>query len=234
MVGLLLLLVAWVGVIRAVWTSDAPVWMKRVVMVGAQLDDPSWTEAWSPPVRDDPLVLVTLGSTYQAQSDVFAAAMEAFRGMPVSALATLGNVFESDDFNPPENVEVVRSAPHSQVLPHTVAAIVHGGHGTVMKTIATGRPMVVLPLGRDQSDNGARVEVVGAGIMVKKQTAVNIRAALKEVLDDPSYRNAAEALGTQVRREFAADRAVSELEALCELRRGHGHRSRSAGSGPPP
>ncbi len=182
--------------------------------VGAQLDDPSWSHQWTPPAGDEPLVLVSLGSTFQNQRSKFEAAMDAFRGLSVRGLVTLGNVFEVGQFSPPDNVDLVASAPHNEVLPHTRAAVVHGGHGTVMKTLAAGRPMVVVPLGRDQFDNGARVEVAGAGIMVKKQSAQHIRAALREVLEDPSYRNAAEALGAQLREEFAADRAISHLEEL--------------------
>lgn len=36
-VGLLALVVAWVGVIRAVWTSAVPIWMKWIVTVGGAL-----------------------------------------------------------------------------------------------------------------------------------------------------------------------------------------------------
>lgn len=192
--------------------SDDP--RGNVVYVGAQLDDPSWSDGWTPPDGDAPLVLATLGSTFQDQRGDYQAILTALSDLPVRGLVTLGNVFTKDQFNVPDNVDVVRSAPHTEVLPHTQAAVVHGGHGTVMKTLAAGRPMVVVPLGRDQFDNAARVEVAGAGIMVKRRTASNIRRALSEVLDNPSYREAAESLGAILRAEAAEDRAVAELEEL--------------------
>ena len=187
----------------------------NVRYVGGQLDDPSWTEPWEAPNADSPLVLVTLGSTYQGQQQIYQTVMSAFDGLDADALVTLGKTFDPSSFDAPSNVDVVSSAPHSQVLPQTEAAVVHGGHGSVIKALAAGCPMVVVPLGRDQFDNGARVEVAGAGIMVKRPTESNIRAALQRVLDEASYRQNAKALGAKIRAESDRDLAVRELESLC-------------------
>ena len=53
----------------------------------------------------------------------------------------------------PDNVTVTRWARHAEVLPHCSAVITHGGHGTVMKALIAGVPLIVVPLGRDQPDN---------------------------------------------------------------------------------
>ena len=58
-------------------------------------------------------------------------------------------------------------APHSEVLRHASAVVTHAGHGTVLKALAAGVPVVAIPLGRDQLDNAARVAHHGAGLRLK-------------------------------------------------------------------
>ena len=65
-----------------------------------------------------------------------------------------------------------RAAPPTrQVLREAAAVVTHGGHGTVIKTLAAGVPMVVMPLGRDQLDNAARVAHHGAGLRVSPKAS---------------------------------------------------------------
>src|SRR5262249_17590959 len=76
----------------------------------------------------------------------------------------LGGVFAPSDFRTPPNVVAVASAPHGAVLPLARAVVAHGGHGTVMKALAHGLPLLCIPLGRDQPDNAVRVLESGAGL----------------------------------------------------------------------
>jgi UDP:flavonoid glycosyltransferase YjiC (YdhE family) len=78
----------------------------------------------------------------------------------------------------PDNVTVTRWVRHADVLPHCSAVITHGGHGTVMKALIAGVPLVVVPLGRDQPGNAARMIRVGAGVRLRKNASVGaLRAA---------------------------------------------------------
>ena len=115
---------------------------------------------------------------------------------------------------PPANVTVVPWARHADVVPHCAAVVTHGGHGTVMKALEAGVPLVVVPLGRDQPDNAARVTHVGAGIQVKgKPNADKLEAALRTVLDDPSYGAAAGRMADRLAEERDDGLVVRELEA---------------------
>ena len=100
------------------------------------------------------------------------------------------------------------------MLQHAAAVVTHGGHGTVVKTLAAGVPMVVLPHGRDQADNAARVTARGAGIALRKSAKPRaIARAVTRLLDDPSYRQAAERLGATIRDDAAAGDLVRTIEA---------------------
>jgi MGT family glycosyltransferase len=184
----------------------------NVRYVGPQLDDPVWPAAWSPSESREPLVLVSLGSTYQRQERTLGAIAAALGRLPVHGLVTLGAL---DPIEAPANVTVVASAPHAAVMPVASAVVCHGGHGTVMKALAHGLPVVCLPLGRDQKDNGARLESCGAGLSLPRgASAARIARAVRRVLDDPSFRDGARRMARIVARDVAADGAVKELEAL--------------------
>jgi UDP:flavonoid glycosyltransferase YjiC (YdhE family) len=93
--------------------------------------------------------------------------------------------------------------------------ITHAGHGTVMKALAAGVPMLLMPHGRDQDDTAARVSARGAGITVRRTASpAAIARALRRLLADGSYRVAARRLGETIRRDAQSDALVRELENL--------------------
>ena len=185
------------------------------VYVGPVLDDPAWVEPWAPPPGEGPLVLVALSSTFQDQVACLQRVVDALATLPVRGLVTTGPALGPADLRAAPNVTVVASAPHSQVLAHAAAVVTHGGHGTVVKALAAGVPLVVAPHGRDQADNAARVTARGAGVAIKSTaTPAAVAAAVRTVLDDPGYRAGAERLGAAIRRDAAGGALVRELEAV--------------------
>lgn len=183
--------------------------------VGPVLDDPSWTEPWTRPEGDNPLVLVGLSSTFQDQLACLQRIADALGSLPVEGLITTGPALDPSVVSAPPNVNVVASAPHAQVLPHAAVMVTHGGHGTVMKSLAAGVPMVVMHHGRDQADNAARLTNRGAGIAIKRSARPSaIAAAVEKLLDEPSYRDNASQLGTAVRRDAASGALLAELDGV--------------------
>ncbi|HZD70598.1 MAG TPA: nucleotide disphospho-sugar-binding domain-containing protein, partial [Actinomycetes bacterium] len=122
--------------------------------VGPVLDDPAWAgRPWTPPPGDDPLVLVAMSSGFQDQLDCLRRVVDALGRLPVRGLVTTGPALDPEALDPPGNVTVVAAAPHRRVLEHAALLVTHGGHGTMMKALAAGVPMLVLHHGRDQADN---------------------------------------------------------------------------------
>ena len=115
----------------------------------------------------------------------------------------------------PANVTVVQSAPHSEVLEHAAAMVTHAGHGSVVKALAAGVPLVMLPFGRDQNDVAARAAHAGAGVRLKPTaSAAKIAAAVRAVLDQPAYGLAARRAAATIAQEREQDAAADALEAL--------------------
>ena len=119
----------------------------NVRLVGPRLDDPAWAGDWTPPAGDDPLVLVGMSSTFMDHADVLQRATTALGDLPVRGLVTTGPAIPVDAIDAPANVTVVERAPHSEVLRHASAVVTHAGHGTVIKSLAAGVPVVAIPLG---------------------------------------------------------------------------------------
>ena len=114
-------------------------------------------------------------------------------------------------------MQVVRSAPHAEVLREAAAVVTHCGHGTTIKALAAGLPLVCLPMGRDQLDVAARVVHRGAGVRLEQSAdPQEIAAELAAVLREPAYREAAERIAVAIAEETAQDRAVEEIEQLIE------------------
>jgi UDP:flavonoid glycosyltransferase YjiC (YdhE family) len=190
----------------------------NVRYVGPVLDDPDWTDGWQSPwavSEARPLVVVSLSSTFQGQRAVLQRVMAALGTLPVRGLVTLGPSMAGERFEVPDNVAAVATAPHSAVFPHASAVVSHAGHGTVMRALAQGVPVLCLPMGRDQDDNAARVVAYGAGLRLRSSAgARRIAAAVRRLLEDPGYRAQAGRLAQVIREDVAADRAVTEIEAV--------------------
>lgn len=183
--------------------------------VGPRLRDPVWAGSWTPPVGPEPLVLVGLSSSYMRQEAVLGRAVAALSSLPVRGLVTTGPDLDPAQVPGAPNVTVVRAAPHGQVMPHAAAVVTHCGHGTVMKALAAGLPVVGLPMGRDQLEVAARVVAVGAGVRLRPgASAPAIARAVRTVLEDPSYREGARRMAGILAEEARTDRAVAELEAV--------------------
>jgi MGT family glycosyltransferase len=195
----------------------------NVRLVGPRLDDPAWAGDWTPPAGDDPLVLVGMSSTFMDHADTLQRVTTALGQLPVRGLVTTGPSVPVEAIDAPPNVTVVERAPHSEILRHAKVVVTHAGHGTVIKALAAGVPVVAMPLGRDQLDNAARVVHHGAGLRLKPKAGPEaIARAVRRVLDEPTFAGGARRLADAIAAETAEDRAVAELEALAEQTLGAG------------
>jgi MGT family glycosyltransferase len=188
--------------------------------VGPYMDDPEWTEDWTPPwpASDTrPLVLVSFSTMYQRQEPTLRRVIEALGALEVRAVVTLGPTLTPGDFPAPPNVAVAARAPHGRILPLAKLAITHVGHASALRPLMAGVPLVCLPLGRDQPDNAQRVVEHGAGLRLMPDARPDeIATAVRTVLADPRYAAAAAAIGARIRADAEARSAERELAAFAQ------------------
>jgi MGT family glycosyltransferase len=190
----------------------------NVRYVGPVLDDPNWAEPWSSPWSGPqalPLVLVGFSSTYQNQGPVLRRVVEALSTLPVRAIVTVGRMLDAVEVSSTGNVVVVGSAPHSQILKEASLVVSHCGHGTTIKALAAGVPMVCIPMGRDQNDTAARVVHHGAGLRLSPKASVTeIRTTVRRVLEEDHFRANASRLASAIAAGASSAEGVPELESL--------------------
>jgi UDP:flavonoid glycosyltransferase YjiC (YdhE family) len=165
----------------------------------------------------DPWVLVTISSQLQDDVPLAEQAMAAVAGMPVRALVTTGP--EQPDgvlADPPPNVRVVRTASHAAVLRRAAALLGHAGHGSVLKAIWHGVPMVLAPWGRDQPGVAYRAVRLGVAEAVPRDevTPDRLAAAVERVLADRAMREQAGRHGARLRAEDHPAKAAALIGSL--------------------
>jgi UDP:flavonoid glycosyltransferase YjiC (YdhE family) len=179
------------------------------------LDDPAWAQPCDPPAGQQPLVIVGLSSTrMRGNVDALRRIVTALDGLAVRAVVPTGPAVDPADIPRTASVAVVRSVRHAQLFPQADAVITHAGHGTLMKALAAGVPTLCLPMGRDQKDNVVRAERHGAVLRLRPNAAPTaIAAAVRRLLDEPTFRANAHHLGATLRAEAASGALVAEIEA---------------------
>lgn len=190
----------------------------NVRYVGPELGDPSWVAPfdapWSPANRD-PLVLVAFSTTFMGHAALLERVIRALSPLAVRGVVTTGPGLDPRTLRAPPHIAVRASAPHAAILREAALVITHAGHGTVIRTLANGVPLIAMPMGRDQSDNAARVVAAGAGIWLSPRSSeTTLRSAVERALSDSSLREGATRARDILAHERAGDRAVEELEAL--------------------
>ncbi|MEV8517281.1 glycosyltransferase [Dactylosporangium sp. NPDC051484] len=172
-----------------------------------------------PPVpTTPPTVYFTLGTIFNTESgDLFARFLGGLRDLPISLVVTVGGGIDPAELGAqPPNVRVERYIPQADLLPRCSAVVSHAGSGTVVGALAHGLPMVLVPMGADQPANADRCESLGVGVVLDAvdSTPADAAEALRAVLWQPSYRDAAQALRTEIAGMPSPAEVLPLLESL--------------------
>jgi UDP:flavonoid glycosyltransferase YjiC (YdhE family) len=187
-------------------------------------DAPEVPEAPVAPLVQDngrPTILMTLGTVYNTNADLFSRFLEALGSEPVNVVCTLGDgASDAVTKDAPANVRFERYIPHSLILPHCQAMLCHAGFNTMMGCLSAGVPIVCVPLGSDQEYNARACDTDGLGLMLKDGEASpeRIRAAVRRVLDEPSFAKNARAFREDMAHRPGFPAAVRRIEALAASR----------------
>jgi UDP:flavonoid glycosyltransferase YjiC (YdhE family) len=140
--------------------------------------------------------------------------LDALADEPVRVLLIAGG--NSLPLELPDNATVRPFVPHADVLPSVSATVTHCGHGTVTASLAYGVPIAGLPYpAADQPLLAARIQALGAGVALDgESSAVIIKSTVRDLLDQPSFREAAVRLGRSIGAAPGAAGAADVLEQL--------------------
>ena len=177
-----------------------------------RLDTPSYLEE-----PGDPWVLVSISSQLQDDLPLAEAALVALADKPVRVVLTVGPDHEPEEVSlRPANAHVEQLVPHSAVLKRGVLLVSHAGHGSVMKALWEGKPMVLVPWGRDQPGVAARAHALGVAEVVARGdgSEVTLAAAIDRVLASSEMHEAATSHATRLQTTDPPGMAATLLESL--------------------
>ena len=210
--------------IQTIKSFDIPIepCPKNVRYIGPELEDPDWvsSQQWVSPwpnQHKNPLIIISFSSTFQNQGEVIQNSIDALSRLPVNGIVTLGPAMEEHEFTVPENVMVLKSMKHSMLFPHADLVITHGGHGTIIRALANGLPIICLPMGRDQDDNAIKVTLKGCGIKLSpRSSSFSIQKAVKQILGDNSFNLNAEKMQNEINKPSRIGEFITEITNLIE------------------
>ncbi len=165
-----------------------------------------------------PRVLVSLSTNaFAGQRRMLQNILDAVAPLPLEATVTVGPGIDAAGLRVPQNASIHAWLDHDQVLATTSLVVGHGGHSTSMRALSFGVPQIVMPANPmiDQKRVGAALEQIHAGMLLPKHAKPQrIREATETVLQDRTYREAANRLGEQIRQRDGADVAAN---TICEF-----------------
>ncbi len=115
----------------------------------------------------------------------------------------------------PDNVHVLKYAPHSWIFPKMQAVIHHGGAGTTAAGIHAGVPTIVVPHLSDQPYWGNLLHQNGVAtknIPRSKLSVERLVVAINEVTSSTHMQAKATALGEKIRSEDSIAKAMTIIE----------------------
>ncbi len=167
-----------------------------------------------------PLIYASLGTLQNGSEAIFKTITEACVGLDAQLLLSLGGGLDPARLGRlPGDPLVVHFAPQLEILKRSALVITHAGLNTVLESLSEGVPLVALPLGNDQPGVAARLKARGACVVVSRHrlTPARLRKAILRVLQDPGYREAAQALQNAIQSD-GAGRAADLIEKVLKLR----------------
>jgi len=173
---------------------------------------------WS---ADDPTPLVLLSFSTgpeQGNVDKMQRTLDALAGLDVHVVATGGRSIDIGKVTAPGNAVALDAADHDALMARAAMVVTHGGHGTMMRALKYGRPMLVMPgMAADQAPNAVLIEEIGVGRSLSQEASVEaIRTAASEVLETPAFAVKAREIAKEMTGPDGATGAALEIEGLLD------------------
>lgn len=173
-------------------------------------EPPAW---WGDLREGRPVIHVTQGTIDNTDPGrLILPTLHAMADMDVLVVATTSGAHVPPQDVPP-NARVTDFVPYEHLLPLVDVMVTNGGYGGTQRALAQGLAVIVAGDTEDKPEVAARVAWTGAGINLRTGTPspTDIRAAVRKVLTDSSYRKAAERLAEEYTHYEALPMITHEL-----------------------
>jgi len=195
-------------------------WPENVHVVGPVMWEPPFGDV-EPPPGDAPLVLVAPSTAQDPEHRLLRAALAGLADEPVRVLATWNRRPVYEPLLVPANARLVEWVSYSRTMPRCALVICHAGHGTMVRALACGSPLVCVPHAGDMAENAARADWAGVGVRLpwRLLSPATLRLAVRRALARPSLAARAHELAASTAVGDGAGRAAELVEELARTGR---------------
>ncbi|MEK3710604.1 macrolide family glycosyltransferase [Bacillus sp. FSL K6-1005] len=189
----------------------------RFCFVGPSLGKRPEQESLEIEKGDGPLMLISLGTAFNAWPQFYKMCIEAFRNSSWQAIMSVGKTIDPESLNEiPANFTIRQSVPQLEVLAKADLFISHGGMNSTMEAMNAGVPLVVIPQMYEQELTAKRVDELGLGVYLPKEevTVSRLQEAVQAVSGDQEVLSRVKNMQKDVKEAGGAERAAAEIEAF--------------------
>lgn len=158
------------------------------------------------------LIYISMGTVNNDMMKFYKNCIAALENTEYQVIMSVGNLVDIEEFGHlPENISVYRQVDQIAVLSQADVFLSHCGMNSVNESLYYQVPLVMYPQTSEQGGVATRVLQLGAGIRLEKTSPLAIREAVKQVLEDSSYREHAKMISEGFQKCAGAKGAADKI-----------------------
>ena len=173
--------------------------------------------SWTPPGSGKPVVLMSLGNTWNDRPDFYRSCLRAFTGSGWHVVLVLGKYAHSPEFQvESDDIEIRERVPQLAVLEHAAVFVTHAGAGGCVEAMWYGVPTVAVPQGIEQFDSAERLVALGVGrhLPHAQVTPETLRDAVGEMIADKEAASRLAKISAEVQASGGVAGAADAVESF--------------------
>ena len=190
---------------------------ERFCFVGPSLGKRGEQESLLPETGNRPLMLISLGTAFNAWPEFYRMCIDAFRNSDWHVVMSTGISIEPDSLGDiPDNFTVRQRVPQLDILAKADLFVSHGGMNSTMEAMNAGVPLVVIPQMYEQELTARRVDELGLGVYLPKEevSVSRLQKAVQDVSGDKEMLSRVKDMQKDVKEAGGAEKAAAEIEAF--------------------
>jgi len=135
-------------------------------------------------------IYISLGTVFNNKPEVFAKIMRALDVPDYQVIVSAGGAYKKLQKSAiPKNATIYRSVPQTGLLNKIDLFISHGGNNSINEALASGKPIIVMPVGGEQADNASRIVYLGVGkrIDITRFSEKQLLGIVEEIRQTPTF-----------------------------------------------
>ena len=166
---------------------------------------------------DRPLVYISLGTVMHRRPGFYRACFRALGGRDLDVVLSVGEATDPAALGPaPGNFRVERRVDQLAVLAEADAFLTHCGMNSANEAIFCQVPTILFPQQGEEAAVADRMESLGLGVCLRRETPAAIRRAVETALGEPRFRENAARVAESFRAAGGAGAAADFLERVLD------------------